>query len=563
MATDFDIRSDELRKAPLRKAPLRKALLRKAPLPQAALPQAKPQDAESQDAEPRLEKRLRVVLINPPTLTAPRSLSYYGAVPPLGLAYVAAAIRDRHDVQVVDATGEALERSVPYPTTVGELRIHGLPDEAILARVGAAPDVIGLSHMFLHQWPWLRSFLAKLRDRFPDALLVLGGENATAFADSILAGGSADACVLGEGEATFRALLDAVALSRPLASIPGLALADQRTRGERISAIDALPRPAWDLFPVRAYFRARAQGGVDRGPGLPLLTSRGCPYRCSFCSSPEMWTTRYVRRDPEDVADEIAEWVERYRIENVDLHDLTAMLKKEWILGFCDALDRRNLRVSFQLPSGTRSEAIDEEVARRLYRSGCRNFCFAPESGSERTLRRIRKKVKIPRLRASLRGAVDAGLQTHANLIIGFPHESRADILKTCRLALTLADDGLHTLGLMIFAPYPGSEEYRALRDEGRLELDDKFFYSALLRAAGSVGGYHPELSHRALTSIQLATLLAFFARQYARRPSRALAPIRHLAAGRNESVLDQFLQKKLPALGTLPQWFRRKRAPA
>ena len=115
----------------------------------------------------------------------------------------------------------------------------------------------------------------------------------------------------------------------------------------------------------------------------------------------------------------------RYRVENIDFYDLTAIIERDWILEFCRLLDARGLRITWQLPSGTRSEALDEPVLRAMYRSGCRNVSYAPESGSPRTLEAIKKKVKLERLEASMRAAVRVGLNVKANILIGFPDEQR------------------------------------------------------------------------------------------------------------------------------------------
>jgi anaerobic magnesium-protoporphyrin IX monomethyl ester cyclase len=493
-----------------------------------------------------------VTLINLPTITARLSLSYYGAVPPLGLAYIAAAARAQgHQVHVIDATGEALDSVLVRHTEVGALAVQGLSIPQIVGRLDRGTEVVGIAHMFLHQLPLLRELCRAIRARLPDALIVLGGENATAFAEEILASESSiDVCVLGEGEDTFIELL-ATRERDQLIEVPGLALrvdgAPVRSRARvRISDVDAIPPPAWDLFPVDAYLDAGHSGGVDRGRSMPLLTSRGCPYRCSFCSSPTMWTTRYVRRSPARIIEEIASYVERYRITNVDINDLTAMLTKDWIVEFCTELANRQLGVSLQFPSGTRSEAVDSEAAEAMYAAGVRNFCYAPESGASSTLERIHKRVNLDRLTESLRAAIDAGLTTHASIIIGFPHESTAEMWETYKFVLALARAGLDTVAVMTFAPYPGSEEYERLRAQGKIRLDDRFYYNALLRSAGSKQSVHPQWSGSALGVIQLGFLLSFFGVSYARHPGKIFTHIQRLARGRQESVMDQFLQTKL-----------------
>lgn len=515
---------------------------------------------------------LSVVLVRPPTLTAPRSLSYYGTVLPLGLAYVAAAARAAgHRVRVVDAPGLAPERRGRMSTPVGDLVVHGLDAAAIVDAVGEGADVIGIGHTFVHEWGLVRELVARLRAASPEAFIVAGGENASAYwARMLEQAPGLDACVRGEGELTTVALLDALGRGAPLRRVPGLALRiDGRptttAAAVRIDDVDALPRPAWDLLPVDVYLDRRWGAGVDRGRSMPVLTSRGCPYRCSFCSSPQMWTTRYRRRDPARVVDEIAGLVARYRIDNVDIADLTAMLTKRWIVELCDAITQRDLSVTMQLPSGTRSEAIDREAAERLVAAGCTNLCYAPESGSRATLKAIDKRVEPDRLLASLRGATAAGMKTHASLIIGFPHERRRDVLATAVFALRMAAAGLHGLSVLAFSPYPGSAEYDALAAEGRIADDDRDLYGSLLRSAAGRASWSPVLGPRTLQAVQLSVLAAFFATSWARRPWRAGQAAVAVVRRRQATVLDQFLATKASQIASsmrqrAGRWLRRGR---
>lgn len=510
------------------------------------------------EREPRADATptgaVSLCLVRPPVVTAPWSLSYYGAVPPLGLAYVAAAARQAgHRVQVIDAPGEALEHGWPLHTAAGVLRAHGLEPAAIVARIAPGTQVIGVSNMFLHEWPTTRALLEAIRVAHPRALLIAGGENASAMAHELLAQCPAlDAVVRGEGEGPLVALLARVAAGASLADIAGVVRRQGvHRRAPRIEQLDALPRPAWDLFPVARYLAQRRGGGVDRGPSMPLLTSRGCPYRCSFCSSPSMWGTRYVRRDPACVLDEIA-WLQRsYGITNVDLHDLTAMLTKAWIVEFCDAIAARGLRFTWQLPSGTRSEAIDEAVARRMVDAGCRNFCYAPESGSVAELARMHKRVVPERLLRSLHGAVAAGMVTHASIIIGMPEQSAADVRATAGFIAKMAWAGLHTLSVLVFSPYPGSEAYQQALVRGELVRDEAWVYGSLLRSRGggrNARGVHPRWSPRRLLALQLALLGGFFAISWLRHPRRAPATALAVLRGRQHTVLEQLAATKLAA---------------
>ena len=131
-------------------------------------------------------------------------------------------------------------------------------------------------------------------------------------------------------------------------------------------------------------------------------------------------------------------------------------------MAFAQEVLRRDLKIEYQLPSGTRSEAIDEEVAEILYRSGCRQMNYAPESGSAATLARIKKKVKLSKLEESLRGACRNGLKVMVNIIL-FPDDSRRDVFETFKFMLRCSWLGLHDIAFVPYVPYPGAELYNQM----------------------------------------------------------------------------------------------------
>jgi hypothetical protein len=283
--------------------------------------------------------------------------------------------------------------------------------------------------------------------------------------------------------------------------------------------------------------------GVNLGRSMPILATRGCPYQCTFCSSPAMWTTRYYVRDVHDVVDEIASYVERYGATNIDFYDLTAIIKRDWILAFCAELERRKLSITYQLPSGTRSEALDAEVLAALHRTGCHNICYAPESGSPRTLQRIKKKIKPERMVESIRAATRNGISVKANLIIGFPNETKREIWDTVRFGIRLAWVGAEDLPLFPFVPYPGSELFRQLRDEGVVpELSNAYFaqlgYGDLDRAPSLTR----HVSSRQLAWIRAIGMTVFLVVGYLRRPWRVVRTLNALVTERSNTVVEQRL---------------------
>jgi radical SAM superfamily enzyme YgiQ (UPF0313 family) len=494
-------------------------------------------DRPSSSAGPA--RRLRVCLVRLPTLTSASAIGQ-DAVPPLGLAYVAAAVRAAgHRVSGVDGVGAAVHQYSRVRWQPGAL-LHGLGVDEIVARLDPEADVIGVSCMFTVEWPIAAELIAAIRRALPRARIVLGGEHVTACPEfSLAAAPAAAAAVLGEGEETFVDLLDAWARDRDLATVPGIAYraaggAVVRTpRRARIRDVDDIAPPDWSVFPVETYIDNALTHGANLGRSMPILASRGCPYQCTFCSSPLMWTTRWSARRPEAVLAEMKEYIRRYRVTNFDFYDLTAIVKKSWIVDFCQLLIAERLDITWQLPTGTRSEAIDEEVARLLYASGCRIISYAPESGSRAELARIKKRVDPERMLASMRGARRAGLIIKVNVVLGFPGVRWSDVRQTFAFLARLALVGVNDVNVFPFSPYPGSELFDRLQAAGRLRLDDAYFRSLLAYNDPEHSVSYAELmSSRLLTWLNLAAMAFFYGLSLTLRPRRALALAASLLGG-------------------------------
>ena len=181
---------------------------------------------------------------------------------------------------------------------------------------------------------------------------------------------------------------------------------------------------------------------------VPILATRGCPYQCTYCSAPNMWMPRWIPRNPVKVVDEIAGYVERYGAGNFPFQDLTAIIQKEWIKAFCQEMIRRKLNVLWQLPTGTRSEAIDPEVANLLREAGMTAMAYAPESGSDETRRLIKKKMTASKLFQSIDAAAGAGLNVSVFLVIGFPHDRPEHLADNLPFIDELSKHGVNDIGV-------------------------------------------------------------------------------------------------------------------
>ena len=490
-----------------------------------------------------------ITLIRPALVSTPRTYSVIIA-PPLGLAYVSAALEEAgHELAVVDALGEAPEERGPaaYPGLIA----YGLSNDAILERIPPHTQGIGVSVMFSQQWPHVEALTRAIHARLPHVPIFIGGEHATAAWTYLLEHcPEVTACVLGEGELSAVDLAEWLDGTRAIEDIPGIAVrhdgVPQRNETRpRVRQPEHLPRPAWHLFPLEEYLSRGLGHGVDRGRSIPMLATRGCPFQCTFCSSPSMWTTRYTVRPVDDLVDEIEDYVARYGMTNVDFEDLTAFIKRDWILAFCRELQRRDVHITFQLPSGTRSEALDREVLEALYRSGCRNLTYAPESGSERMLQRVKKRVHLDRMLDSMRASVAVGIVTKVNMIIGFPFETRRDVLQTVRFCVHMAWIGVEDIPLFPFCPYPGSEIYADLRARGLVkEMSNEYFASLQFWDLMDVTSVCQHLSTAELAFYRTAGMVLFIVVGYVRHPWRVWRTIRNLSQGKHESAVEQRLDQ-------------------
>ncbi|MEA2904150.1 MAG: anaerobic magnesium-protoporphyrin monomethyl ester cyclase [Alphaproteobacteria bacterium] len=495
---------------------------------------------------------MMITLINPPGLKSFSGLQMHTPNPPLGLAYIAGAIKHAGlPYAVIDGTGEALDAISPFPAR-GDFMIQGLSFEDIVQRIPRTTRLVGLSCMFSTLWPLTRDLAACIRSHVPDAILVLGGEHGTAMAELVLRSSAFDIVVLGEGEETFVRLAKAISEDQPWRDLPGLAyLGGDIFHDNGLSArnreIDDIAPPDWGSFPIEGYIARHQINGSNLGRSMPLLSTRGCPYQCTFCSSPQMWTTRYLARDPVQVADEIETYKTKYRIQNIDFQDLTAVVKRQWVVAFCRELIRRKLDITWQMPSGTRCEVFDEEVADLLYRSGCRALAFAPESGSPDILAKIKKQVNLDHMLEAMRVAVRRGFSLSCFMVVGFPDDTPATLQESLRLVRRMALLGVHDVAVSKFVPYPGSELFKRLQGEGRMTLDEEFFLSPMDYYSRHAPSYSEHVSTRRLHVTMLWMFVNFYVISFACRPLRtARILLKALATGTEETRFAKWLNDVL-----------------
>jgi len=493
---------------------------------------------------------MKIQLVHPPVYINKNGLTALRPSLPLGLAYIAAVLReDGHDVSVVDALGEAPEQTLRD----GDIWRIGLTTDEVVERIDPATQAIGITNMWSYAWPIVRELIQKLKARWPDKPIIGGGEHFSAVWELSMQQAPLDFIVRGEGEETAIALFRALEIGLDTTVIPGIVhrAADGRIvaneRRDRIRNVDQIPWPAWDLFDVEAYDANKLVTGIHYGLTVPILATRGCPYQCTYCSSPGMWTTRWYARTPEDVADEIQHWHEVYGATNFPFQDLTAILKREWVVEFTRHILDRGLRITWQLPAGTRSEIIDDEVARLLVASGCKSLNLAPESGSERTRKHMKKMLTDEKLFRAARAATRNGLNVGIFLVLGYPTDEPPDMKATKKMVRNLARVGVDDVSAGFFFPLPNTEIYRELEKRGQVKLDDAFLKLPIYvhnKYMSEDRNYNWHMTAREMTRWKYRIVAAFYLNSFLFHPTRTVRILWNFVRGRETSEMESFLQE-------------------
>jgi len=489
-----------------------------------------------------------VTLLRPPIISSRNSFSA-PVTPPLALAYLTAVLeRAGIEVDPIDAVGEDITHIEMQSQT---RRMQGMSLESIVKRIHPDTDILGISVMFSQEWPVIKQLITMIREVFPRIVIIGGGEHVTALPEfSLMDCPALDYCGLGEGEDLLLDFVQTLRSSGDLSSVAGLAYRDQQgikrteTR-KRIREVDNIPLPAWDRLPIEVYLSSSYGMGVNQGRNMPMLATRGCPYQCTFCSNPVMYDQRYFMRSPEEIIQEMMLYIDKYKATFFEFYDLTAIIRKDWLVKFCNLYLQNNLQVSWSLPSGTRSEALDAEALDLLHKTNCHYLVYAPESGSPATLKEIKKQVKLDRLVDSVKAAVRLGISTRCNLIIGFPRETSGRILETLRFQAKLAWIGVEDAPIYMFSPYPGSALFQQLRDNGKIgELDEAYFDTLLAQMdLGVTETYCENVPGKVLRRYRIMGMSMFYGLSYLLRPSRVVRSFRNIFI---ENMTDTVFEQRV-----------------
>lgn len=407
---------------------------------------------------------LNISLINPPQIFTKNQVAS-GVTPPLGIAYLAAYVREEgHSVQIIDALGEAPQKINAFRKNTF---LRGLTFDEILEKIRPDADIIGISNLFTFAYPAVEELAKRIKTKFPDKKLILGGPHPSAqFREILRSVPEVDyICVGEEGEESFLRLLMHLEGKLPESDLTGLALRDANGMVVKLASTKRLmeleqgkvPFPARDLLPMENYIKTQESHGSSNGRWTSMLSSRGCPYGCTFCQSRK---TRWVSRDAQDVVDEIEYCIKNWGIEEFHFEDDNMTVNQSRLYEICDEINKRGLKIKWQTPNGIRASRTNIEMFEKMKASGCCHITLAPETGSQRVIDEIIQKGRdfsFEHLKACGRDAHKIGLRVAAYFILGLPGETKEDIQHTIKYAQELAKVGVDEVAFGLFIPLPGT----------------------------------------------------------------------------------------------------------
>ena len=340
-------------------------------------------------------------------------------------------------------------------------------DKMISAIVAVRPRIIGIS-TYSSYADITQYVIEEIKKSLQDCMVVLGGHHAFAENHRLLNETKADIVAIGEGELLFAEVCDAILLGKDLENVKGICFRKHgnivRTADrDCINDLDKLPIPAYEYFPMDKYqghFWRRWVSGY-RKPFVGIMTSRGCPYRCAFCSI-VMWGRQIRYRSPENVINEINHLVKNYGARQISFHDDTFSANMKRTEMICDLLIEKDY--DLDLYCSTRVDCLNEPLIKKMAKAGFKWIGIGIESGNDKILKKMSKDFSVGTCSDILHVVANNGIAIYGAMILGYPGEDKRTLMDTLRFAL---NNPIHFPQFNVFVAYPGTAVYDKLISEG------------------------------------------------------------------------------------------------
>ena len=381
-------------------------------------------------------------------------------IPPLHFAYLASNLSRKHSVKIYE-----------------QLRDRYSDEQLIETILQEKPDILGFS-AFTKDIKHIHDLVSKIRPKLSGTKIVLGGvqmtmmpEETYKYMDNLIDFGFA-----GESEHAFSLFVEFLDSNRSgvgLEEVPNLIWKEngaiKRNKMNFTENLDDLEFPLWELIPPNSYPKAPHGAFMRQFPIAPTVTSRGCPYACTFCAAGSISGKRARYRSVDNVIEEIKYLKKRFGVREIHIEDDNFSFKRERVVDFSERLLKEDMGITWALPNGLRLNSLDIKTLKLMRRAGCYAVNVGVESGNDGILKKIKKGITKETIRSKILLVKEAGIDVGGFFIIGFPGETVKEIKETIDFSRLLP---LDRIGVSYFQPYPGTEEYNKLAERGEYKFD-------------------------------------------------------------------------------------------
>jgi anaerobic magnesium-protoporphyrin IX monomethyl ester cyclase len=432
---------------------------------------------------------MKVLFVNPPQTAS--KYKFMGVIaPPLGIAYMAGVLQENHiDVEILDASAEDMDfKDV---------------EKELLKR---KPDLVALTALT----PTIGRALETaqvVKETLPDSIVVMGGYHPTFNFIETLEDENVDIVIRGEGEYIMLNLVQALENQSSLHDVKGIVFEDKNSKeivvnpeAPLIQNLDELPFPALNLLPMKKYRLLDMDTHMTT-----MITTRGCPMQCSFCSSAAMHGKKIRERSVENIVDEIEYLKTNYDIDTIAFMDDTFTLKKRKVMAICDEILKRNIEIMWGCTS--RVDTLDEKLLKKMKEAGCITIFIGVESADQQQLDNMCKNTTIAKIENAFKIAHKLKIRTIASVALGMPGDTKEIMNKTVKFVHKLKPNyAIYSLA----TPYPGTRFYKEAFEKNLIKIKDWSKYTLITPILETI-----DCSLNDMRKIQAKAFMKFYLRPH------------------------------------------------
>lgn len=432
---------------------------------------------------------MKVLFVNPPQTAS--KYKFMGVIaPPLGIAYMAGVLQENNiDVEILDASAEDMDfKDV---------------EKELLKR---KPDLVALTALT----PTIGRALETaqvVKETLPDSIVVMGGYHPTFNFIETLEDENVDIVIRGEGEYIMLNLVQTLENQSSLHDVKGIVFEDKNSKeivvnpeAPLIQDLDELPFPALNLLPMKKYRLLDMDTHMTT-----MITTRGCPMQCSFCSSAAMHGKKIRERSVENIVDEIEYLKTNYDIDTIAFMDDTFTLKKRKVMAICDEILKRNIEIMWGCTS--RVDTLDEKLLKKMKESGCITIFIGVESADQQQLDNMCKNTTIAKIENAFKIAHKLKIRTIASVALGMPGDTKEIMNKTVKFVHKLKPNyAIYSLA----TPYPGTRFYKEAFEKNLIKIKDWSKYTLITPILETI-----DCSLNDMRKIQAKAFMKFYLRPH------------------------------------------------